>query len=201
MRPTKMLGLASLLAVSAMVSATSASASPFMSAELCTEHWELNCLASGTSLVHLVPKTGSVGKVLTTLAPILCLGVLVDASALGLSLTQSIHTLASSYTGCGTGSAHDNCTVTVEEEPLAELLKTGLDEGSLTLVSGRVRLQCSNLGFDCKYDQGGALFSAGAQHLTANNVEVKELGGKFFCPDWLEVDGLLEPLEETYVLG
>jgi hypothetical protein len=87
--------------------------------------------------------------------------------------------------------------VTVEEEPLGLLLKTGLDAGVLTLDSGRTRLVCSNLGIDCKYDTAGVSFTAGAMMLTAEKTPTTELGGKFFCPDEGQLDGLLLDLPEA----
>jgi hypothetical protein len=163
---------------------------------------DLECAdgAESTS-VHQVLATGTVGKLLNSLVTILCLGVLVEADPLALGSPQEVHTLSSAYTGCGSSSTHSNCTVTVEEEPLALLLKTGLDSGSLTVDSGRTRLQCSNLGVDCKYDAAGTLFAVSAGHLTASKTTTTELGGKFFCPDKGELDGLLETLVPSYILG
>jgi hypothetical protein len=48
-------------------------------------------------------------------------------------------------------------------------------------------------------------FDAGANHVTANEVVISELGGKFFCPDEGLLDGLLEGLttdgfEKLYIL-
>jgi len=172
-------------------------------AQLCTAHTGLTCGAEDAATsVHQVLATGTVGKLLAAIN-VLCLGVLAESTALGLSSLQSIHTTAMSFTGCGTGSAHNNCTVSVPEEqqPVSSLLKTGLDEGVLTALSGQVRLVCSNLGLNCLYDVEGMEFAVGGGHLTAEETEVTELGGKFLCPDEGVLDGLLETLEETYVLG
>ncbi|HEY5710041.1 MAG TPA: hypothetical protein VIS51_11660 [Solirubrobacterales bacterium] len=112
-----------------------------------------------------------------------------------------MHTTEFSFEGCGTGSLHNNCTITVEEMPLSNLLKTGLDEGVLIATNGRMRLQCPNLGLDCVYDLEGIEFAVAAGHLTASKTPTSELGGKFFCPDESLLDGLLEMTLITYVLG
>ncbi|HEY5709637.1 MAG TPA: RHS repeat-associated core domain-containing protein [Solirubrobacterales bacterium] len=199
MRLLKTFGLATLTAVAALafVGATSASAT---NTQLCTLHTGLGCLSAATS-THAVLATGTVGKLLNSFVTVLCLGVLVETEALGLGSPQQVHATTQSFTGCGTGSAHTNCTVTVQELPLSNLLKTGLDEGALTATNGRIRLVCSNLGIDCVYDLAGAEFAVGANHLTANETEITELGGKFLCPNEGFLDGLLEALTATYVTG
>ncbi|HEY7949715.1 MAG TPA: hypothetical protein VID51_02655 [Solirubrobacterales bacterium] len=200
-RLIKMFGLAALAAVAAMafVGATSASASA--STQICTEHTGLTCAAGkGSATVHQVLAAGTVGELLA-LIDVLCLSFLVEATALGLGNPQSIHATSQTFSGCGTGSAHNNCTVTVQEQPLSNLLKTGLDEGVLTATNGRTRLQCSNIGLDCVYDLEGIEFAVGGGHLTANETATNELGGKFFCPDEGLLDALLETLGNAYVLG
>lgn len=198
MRPIRTFGLAALVAVAAMafIGATSASAT---STQLCTAHTGLTC-SSAASSTHLVLASGTVGELLANI-DILCLGILFEATTLGLGSPQSIHGTSLSFSGCGTGSAHNNCTATIEEQPLGSLLKTGLDEGVLTLTSGRLRAQCANLGINCVYDTEGVEFADGGGHLTAEEAPMTELGGKFLCPDEGLLDGLLETLGDTYVLG
>ena len=203
MRLIKMLGIAALAAVAAMafLGATSASAT---NTQLCKTHTGLTCGAgNGVTSHHMVLTSGTVGKILAAIN-ILCLGILIQATPLGLGNPQSIHANAVEglmFTGCGTGAAHDNCTVTVQEVPLLDLLKTGLDEGILTATSGRTRLQCPGLGLDCVYDLEGMEFSVGGGHLTATEIPLSELGGSFFCPDEGFLDGLLEALTDVYTLG
>jgi len=192
-----MFSLAALAAVAAMALVGATSASAATPTQLCTTHTSLASCAAASTAVHQVLATGEVGKLLSSLVNVLCLNVLAESAPLALGNPQNVHTTASSYTGCGTSSTHNNCLVTVEEQPLGTLLKTGLDEGSLTLSSGRVRLQCSNLGIDCKYDNQTTLFEVGATHLTAFETPTIELGGKFFCPDEGKLDGLLETLAAT----
>ncbi|HEX6752252.1 MAG TPA: hypothetical protein VF093_01505 [Solirubrobacterales bacterium] len=200
MRLIKMFGLAALAAVAAMafVGATSASAST--STQLCTAHTGLTCGAGkGVGLAHYFLASGTIGELLATI-DILCLGILGAITPLGLGSPQSIH-MQISATSCGTGSLHNNCTLTVDEQPLANLLKTGLDEGVQTLVSGRWHIICTSLGLDCVYDLEGIQFNVAEGHLTANETPMNELGGKFFCPDEGFFDALLESSADTYVLG
>ena len=195
-----MFGLAALAAVAAMafVGATSASA---VSTQLCSTHTSLTCSSAQTH-VHATLKTGTVGKLLSPIS-VLCLGVLVENNVLGLATNgpQVVHTTNLTFSGCGTGSAHDNCTVTTEEQPLSHLLKTGLDEGVLLNLTGRTRLVCSNIGINCVYDLEGSEFEASANHLIATETPTTELGGKFFCPDEGFLDGDLVGLLNTYILG
>jgi len=200
MRLIKMFGLAALAAAVA-TACVGASASASTSTQLCQVHTGLTCPAGkGTSFIHMALVEGTVGKLLAAI-PVLCLGVLVEATALGLAKPQVVHVTSQTF-GCGTGSGHDNCTVTVEEQPLTNLLKTGLDEGVLTVPNGRTRLVCANIGINCVYDLEGTEFAIGAQHLSADEVPTTELGGGFFCPFAGEekgsLDGLLESLGTSY---
>ena len=201
-RLIKMFGLAAIAAVAAMafVGATSASAE---STQLCKVHTVTCGAGDATTSVHQV--NVGVGTLLSSIVDVLCLNVLAEATPLALGAPQSVHTLALSFTGCGTTSTHNNCTVTVLELPLANLLKTGLDEGSIEGTNGKTRLQCSNIPFigsiDCTYDATGLLFEVAANHLTASETPVKEIGSKFFCPDKPTLDGLLETLVDTFVVG
>ncbi len=198
MRLIKMFGLASVAAVAAMafVGATSASA---LNTQLCTTHTSLTCGSAATS-VHLVLAAGTVLRLLAAIS-ILCLGELEELTPLSLGNPQTLHTLSRVRTGCGTSSTHNNCTLTATQLPLSTLSKTGLDEGVETIINGQMRLVCSNIGLDCLYDAAGMEFEVSANHVTANETGVTELGGKFFCPDEGLLDGLLETLTNTYVLG
>jgi len=205
MRLIKMFGLAAVAAVAAMafIGATSASA---VSTQLCDEHTELNCkVGHAVATVHLVLATGTVGELLA-LIPVLCLGFLVEATAgaLGPGATrQTITSVTQTFSGCGTSSEHNNCTVTIPtgQQPVYALLKTGLDAGTLTGISGQTKLVCKNIGLDCLYDIGGMSFSVGGGHLTASEAPTTELGGKFFCPEQGLLDALLKTSTTTKVLG
>ncbi|HEX6752254.1 MAG TPA: hypothetical protein VF093_01515 [Solirubrobacterales bacterium] len=200
MRLIKMFGLAALAAVAAMAFVGAAPVSA-TSTQVCNSHTGLTCGAGqGAGTIHAVLAAGTVLKILA-LINILCLGELWESTALGLGNPQSIHFTSKIATGCGTGSAHNNCTLTTQEQPLANLLKTGLDEGTLTLTSGRLRLQCSNLGLDCVYDAEGMELWGGGTHWTMEETPTNELGGKFFCPDEGLVDSLMETLTDAHILG
>lgn len=200
MRHLKLLGVTAVTILAALACSGSQSALASASSTLlCNEHIEsLNCVSQTTS-VHLVLATGTVLKMVSPI-PILCLGELWELTPLGAGNPQDIHILSKTATGCGTGAAHNNCTLTTEELPLADLLKTGLDEGTLELLSGKMRAQCASLGINCLYDLAGVLLSAGSQHFTGTETPVTELGGKFFCPDEGQIEVLLETLTDTYVL-
>jgi hypothetical protein len=190
MRSIGKIGLAVFAAAVAMAFAGATSASALTSTQLCSVHTSLTCGAgNGVTSLHQVLKTGTVGRLLAAIS-VLCLGFLVEATALGLGNPQEVHSVSQSFSGCGTGSAHNNCSVSIPtgKQPLFDLLKTGLDEGILYALSGQARLQCPNLGLDCLYDIAGMEFEVGNNELKAENTPTTELGGKFFCPD----EGLLD---------
>jgi len=213
MRSIGKIGLAALAVMAAMALAGATSASA-VSTQLCDNHTGLSCEAGhAVTTLHQVLAAGSIGELLAII-PVLCLGFLVEANigALGAGATkQTVTSVTQTFTGCGTSSAHNNCTVTIPtgQQPVFGLLKTGLDAGKLTATSGQTRLVCANIGLNCLYDVAGMEFSVGANHLTAKETPVNELGGKFFCPDEGLLDALLEVLddpetetvEKAYVLG
>jgi len=203
MRLVKTFSLAALTAVAAMALVGATSASAEFSTQLCSTHTGLTCGAgNGVSSHHMVLASGTVGRLLAAI-PVLCLSILLEATPLGLGNPQQIHSLNQIWSGCGSGSTHNNCTVTIPagQQPLFDLLKVGLEEGVLAAVNGQLRTVCSNIGIDCLYDVEGMEFEVGGGHLTANETVVNELGGKFFCPQEGVVDGLFETLGDVYVLG
>src|SRR5262245_9587985 len=161
-----MFGLTALAAVAAMAFIGATSASAEKNTALCKTHTSLLCPAGDVwkagELIHLLNE--GVGKLLSSLITVLCLLVLVSAESLGLTEAPTplpVHGTIS-FSGCGSTSAHDNCTATVEEQPLSHLLKTGLDAGTLLALNGRTRLICEDLtifkiDIDCKYDTTGIL--------------------------------------------
>jgi hypothetical protein len=199
MRLIKMLSLAAPAAVAAMALVGATSASATFDTQLCKVNEGLLCPAGQAQThVHWVLVPGTVWKILSPIN-ILCLGALSEQEVLGLGKPQITHTTELSLTGCGTGAGHNNCTMTVQEQPLSHLLKTGPNEGVLVLLSGRWRLQCPNIGIDCVYDLAGSEFEASGEILTANETPITELGGKFFCPNEGLFDWELETLLETYI--
>lgn len=205
MRLSKLFALA-MLAMAVTVAIGASSVSAYYPTQLCKVHPEpegLECPdGEATEIDHQVLEPGTTWRLLSSLVTILCLEALKLATPLELAEPQLVHTLHLLITGCGTGSAHNNCTIEVEELPLLHLLKIGLDQGWLTALTGAFRVRCPNLGIDCLYDLEGAQFPMGAQHTTANEVPVHELGGKFFCPGESKLDFLLVTLkgEEHYIL-
>lgn len=199
MKLIKAFSLAATAATATMALVGTTPASAETNTQLCNSHSSLTCSKPTTS-AHLVLAAGTVLKILSPIS-VLCLSELWELEPLALSKPQPIHFTTKLALGCGTGSAHNNCSLTTESLPLATLLKTGLDEGSLELLSGNMRLVCSNLGINCVYDLEGTLASVGAQHVTFSEAPVVELGGKFFCPNEGFVDALLETLTSSYVLG
>ncbi len=199
MRLVKMFILTALAAVATMAFVGATSASAFGSTQLCKVNTSLLCPAGEARIAgHQVLKTGTVAKLLALLT-ILCLGLLRELTALGLANPQSLHALSMSFTGCGTGTAHNNCTVTVQELPLANLLKTGVNEGIATTTNGRYRWVCSGLGIDCTLDSEGLEVAISEQEEIAEETPVTELGGKFFCPNEGKLDWSLVWLDPTYV--
>jgi hypothetical protein len=199
MRLIKTFGLAALAAVAAMAFVGATPASATFDTQLCKVDSGLLCPeGQAQTHFHLVLVPGTVLKLLSPIS-ILCLGVLSENEALGLGKPQVIHTKELSFTGCGTGAGHNNCTVTILEQPLSHLLKTGVNSGVLVLLSGRRRVQCPNIGIDCEYDLAGMELEASGEILVANETPTTELGGKFFCPKEGFLDGELETLLETYL--
>jgi len=198
-----MFGLAAIAAVAAMAFVGANSASALVSTQLCKVNTTLVCGAgNAVTEVHQVLKTGTVGKLLASIN-VLCLEYLVRATPLGLGKPQVVHVLEQKFAACGTGSTHNNCTVSTPagQDPLFDLLKLGFDEGVLTATSGQTRLQCSNLGLDCLYDVAGMEFEVGGNELKAENTPTTELGGKFLCPNEGLLDAELKTLENAYVLS
>ncbi len=147
-----------------------------------------------------------VGTLLTDLVNVLCLTISVSGTPLGLAKPQQVHITALSFTNCGTKSAHSNCQVTVLELPLSNLLKTGLDAGTIAGTNGETLVNCDNIdifGIDihCIYDFTGLEFAVGAQHLTADDTSVSFVEGGGLCPEESFLDGLLKTTANRYILG
>ena len=194
-----MLGLAAIAALASMAFVAS-SASAETSTQLCKVHTSLECTAPATE-VHQVLAEGTVGKLLSSLATVLCLNVLATGEPLELGSPQLVHG-TTEYTGCGTNATHTNCIVKVLAQPLLHLLKTGLDEGSLTALNGETLVDCKEVTIfkvhiHCFYLTAGILFKVGGQHLTAEKTPVEFKEGEGICPEKPTLDGLLKNLATT----
>jgi hypothetical protein len=206
MRLIKMFGLAALAAVAAMAFIGATSASAEKPTLLCNTHPSLLCPeANKATSVGMNNAHDGVGRLLSSLATVLCLNVSGTGTPLTLQVLQLIHILSLEFTGCGTNSSHTNCEVEVTELPLADLLKTGLDQGKLIGLSGKTFLSCVDINvfgtdIECEYDATGLTFTVGAQHLTAFETPVTEIGSDFLCPNEPTLDGLLHTTSDVYVL-
>ena len=202
MRLIKMLSLAAIAAMTAtaFVGATPASAT---STQLCNSHSALTCGSAATS-VNVV--NSGTGHLLSSLVDVLCDDINGTGTPLALANPQSVHVSGLDFASCETNGG-DGCLVEVFEQPLANLLKTGLDSGTITGTNGTMGVICEDiiLGHDiyCAYDLTGAQVSVGAQHLTANNTEISyiDTGHDDVCPTESFLDGLLETTANRYVLA
>ena len=199
MRLMKILGLAAVAAMAAMAFIGATSASALKSTQLCTAHTALTCSnpVTSVSMINQGPL-----KILGSI-DVICDSAALTATSLGLAKPQPIHILSLSLGSCETDS-NDPCTVTVSELPLSDLLKTGLDQGTITGLNGKTFVFCEGAIFggdlECEYDAAGLEFSVGAQHVTANETPVDEIGSDFFCPNEPTLDGLLVTTANRYVL-
>ena len=197
-----MLGLAAVAAMAAMAFVGATSASANSSTQLCTEHdadTALTCddgkAATG---VRMEDDPDTDDHLLTSLLDVLCDHAGGLGTPLALAKPQELHITGLLFTGCVT-SGGDGCVVTVLQQPLANLLKTGLDQGTLTGTNGSVLVDCEDVFFGtdlhCVYDATGLSFAVGAQHLTAEESQIDETGGLSLCPDESFVDALLETVD------
>ena len=196
------LGLAALAALATLVLVGASPASVNTPTQLCKVHTSLACSGQATTEIHMLNE--GVGTLLNNLADVLCLTVLVNNTPLTSGKPQQVHSSGLIFQNCGTTSSHNNCAVTVEEEPLFNLLKTGLDKGVATGTNGRFRVKCEDIfGFiaiDCKYDFNEVEFPVGTQHLTANETPIEFVAGSELCPEESTLDGLLKSLTAAYIL-
>jgi hypothetical protein len=152
-----------------------------------------------------------VGKLLNSLATVLCLTTLVNAQVLGEAtlVAERLPVDAElTFGGCGTNTSHTNCTVAEEFGPIeGSVLRTGLDEGTLLANAGlatRLRVICNEVGIfkikiDCMYDPSNIELTAGGLNVMANKTPLNPVEGSFFCPEESTIDGTLKTLEVTPV--
>ena len=202
-RLIKMFGLAALAAVAAMAFIGASSASAKTTTQLCKVHTALTCPAGeGSTSVHLVNE--GIGTLLSDLVDVLCLTTLGNAEPLALAKPQIAHGSGLVFQNCGTTSTHSNCVITVLEQPLFNVLKTGLDKGTLIGQNGQTRVRCDNIfGFidiNCVYDATGLEFKAENQKIVANETPVSVIEDSGLCPEESFLDGTVVPLVSAYLL-
>jgi hypothetical protein len=197
MRLIKMIGLAAVTAMAAMafVGPTSASAA---NTQLCNSHGALTCGSAATTVGML-----GTGRLLNSLVDADC-HIASSATPLALANPQQVHVTSFSLTNCETDEG-DGCEVTVTEMPLSTLNKTGLDAGTITATNGRTHTLCEDVIFsvdiECEYELAGHEFTVGAQHLTASETPLTEIGSDLLCPNNPVLDTLMETTANRYVLA
>jgi hypothetical protein len=202
MKPIKMLGLAAVAAMAAMVfvGATSASAAW---TQLCNSHAFLTC-GKGEAAKTLKIVGAEAGVFLGVSLNVKCDTIEGSGDVLPAANPQPIHVEGLNFASCET-SDNDACIVLVLQQPLANLNKTGLNLGTLTAASGRVHVECEDifgsLDIECEYDLAGFQFAVGAQHLDADKTPLNEIGSDFLCQHEPTLDLLLKTTESRYVLG
>ena len=210
-RLMKMFGLAALAAVAAMAFVGASSASAEFNTTLCKELKGLVCPEKlqwkEGETIHLVQVEP--GKLLNSIATVLCLTVLGNLKVLGASLANAPTPLlvdgSFTYKECGTNSTHTNCKeVNETEEGLFHILKTGEHEGIGTGLNGKAHVHCEKvLGFitiDCEYAAEGLkpeLSGLEPPHVTLEKQPVKLIEGGGLCPEESKIDALLTPLVDT----
>jgi hypothetical protein len=209
MRYIKTCILAALAAVSLF---TILNASPALAegdTALCAEHISPCEGEALIDTIHLTTTEGTIIRILESLADILCLGLLVEATVSEPGDPQLLTATEFQFHGCGYTSAHDQCHMLVEELPTFSVTRTSLNLGVLKAESGILHLHCSLVGRNCLIDLTGVeLPLEGALHnedtdngmVTADHTELPRIKGGGWCPYALFADFLEEPLGHVYVV-
>jgi hypothetical protein len=212
MNSRRTFGLAALAALAVMASMGASTAMATGNTALCKIHEDPCQVANQVSQVHAV-STNFV--VLNNIANVLCLEVLTKLNALKLGNPLVMHSEALVFTGCGTNAAHNNCSITTEELPLLNVLRTSLNLAEATFQAGRIRVQCTVLGslvIDCPIELAGTeLVMWGSGHLPGFGDEGGQSGSgagttpsgfdDVLCPEEIETDILLTALEHFYIVS
>ncbi len=211
MRLIKMLGLAALAAVAAMAFLGASSAMAEFPTTLCEEASEtLTCpeKKQAKSFTMLAKTT----TLLTNVVEVLCLHSSAKGTVEGSTLAPAGTPLAVQlselqFKECGrvSSGSHSDCTVTVNKQPLLQVLKTAANLGTAKVnpaAPAEINVKC---GFfiNCTYSETTKPLTvesaehtaeAGRGMLTASKVVVAK-GTGFACPETAEWDALYEPLE------
>lgn len=208
----KTFGLAVLAALAAAAFLGAPSAEAELTA-LCKAN-EYPCpTASRASSLNMELASGAVWSLHTTnpTFTVLCLTASLKGTALEIGSPQLIDRTAQSYSGCGTTTAHNNCTVTAFfEKTTYGLLKTGVNSGELESRGGEFSVKCTVLEktkLQCTYKDKGLVFkfegksgTNGHGRVKAAEVKVEKLGGEI-CPEQSVLTTTLEPSEDVYLGG
>jgi hypothetical protein len=216
MRSIKTLGLTIIAAIAVAGFTMATPAMGQFDTALCTAHTGLTCSEGhGVNSLHLALSSegpyGGIYRLLNSTANVLCLNLLAEAEVGSLGEApqgQELTFTSLNLSGCGTGSSHTNCTITAEELPVYDLLKTGLDKGILTALNGTTRFKCTIFGFikiDCLYDATGLEFvfegGEGGGTIVAEELPATLKSGGGLCPEESFLDYLLEALEPLHVVS
>jgi hypothetical protein len=190
----RIMGAAAITAASllTLVGATPASASPLEEVVICKVPNEVNCAAANRlgagTVLHGVLKSGTNAVLLGFGADVTCTG----STTLGTTTSTLAHgaVTALGFTGC-TETESKPCTATTER--LNYLIKGELKAGhtayEVLVTAGpsglrpEVRLQCPNIGIDCKYGADIVLLEAIGGFASADTVlkVLQTLSGLGFC--------------------
>ena len=203
MRFVKTSGLVAIAILAAMAFGGPSSASA-TNTQLCKTHTSLTC-ASGVTSASLVPYPGTTWKLLNSIVDVLCLNASTTLEPQSLGSPQTINEKNLSLTNCGTTSAHNNCTITVESLRTLTLLKVALNEGVLTTTGGLIHVKCTVLGFpkiDCKYSLADmqAFVDGGNPAFVFESAPVDVYEGDL-CPDENYLEATFVTTSGAYVLG
>lgn len=192
MKPTKMLIVAALMAMTA-ISAPSAMAE---STGLCAE--DANPCESVVAHVH--ETSVKKAKLLTTLGTVECEVLFLGDVTEG---APAVIKGAFTYTSCNLG-----CTLSEENGPAeVKVLKEGHETASVT-GGGLISLQCALINVHCTYkltglngtDKGPLLSTQTKGEVTFSEQTLTSEGGSS-CPSTTKLDITTTPLITTYIVG
>lgn len=196
MKPTKKLGFATFVALTAMATIGISSATA-TSTQLCST--DTNPCKSAVTHVH---ETYPLLNIETSVGLIVCSGLFLSTSVGALGSPQILKGNFT-YTLCKR-NVSESCTVTEENGPAEiKVLRTGEEEARVT---GEVefRVKCGSF-LNCVYNGEGlegiarGLLFGGSGSL--NEQELKKVSG-LFCPSVAKLDiPSTEPLFATYISG
>jgi hypothetical protein len=201
MKPIKMLGLATLGALTAMafVGASSAIAE---NTALCKVDESPCEAANRISHDHKTTLSGAKATLLNSISNLLC-DVLFLGDTVGTLANPLVIIGTFTYTNC-VDEKPNTCTVTEENSPAEiKVLKEGHETAKET-GEGLVKMVCT--GIACKYNgenllgtgKGPLLSSETNGDVTINNQSIKKVSG-LLCPAIAKLDITVTPLSPTYI--